>query len=85
MSGGSFNYAYSTATWFADELRERLQDAREDDPGWSVDVVAKLSEIADLVERAGELMKAAEWLCSGDFSEATFMSRVREIEGSERV
>jgi hypothetical protein len=42
-------------------------------------VVAELTAIADQVGRAASLAHEAEWLYSGDLSEASFLRRVARI------
>lgn len=87
MSGGSFDYAYSSVSRFADDLRNKLDEQGKPNgegwtqPEWTPDVSAKLAEIAALAERVSKLMKEAEWLYSGDTGEDTFMRRVTEFEG----
>jgi hypothetical protein len=88
MSGGSFNYAYAQTIDFADSLMNMLESQGEDDPRngfpepeWEREVTLKLKFIAYAAHVTGALMKEAEWLYSGDTSEATFLKRVNEIEG----
>ena len=85
MSGGSFNYAYSRMSQFADELRNKLESAGMEDrygyvaARYAPDIERTLSDIADLAEHVSKLAKEAEWLYSGDIGEDTFMRRVKEI------
>jgi len=92
MSGGSFDYACYRTMQFADELRNKLQEQGKDpsgegwhNPTWQTDVACKLSEIAQLADYVGALMKEAEWLYSGDTGEDTFMRRMNEIEYTRGV
>ena len=83
MSGGSFNYAYQKAQWFADDLEERL-DVTVPENGWTPEpaTTKKLREIVKIARHAARLMKEAEWLYSGDTADGSFMERVKEIESS---
>ena len=86
MSGGSFNYAYGTVDQFADDLGVRLDEFdKADEFGdkryeFEPETLAKLREIERLARYTARLMKEAEWLYSGDTSDASFMKRVGEIE-----
>ena len=83
MSGGSFDYAYQKAQWFADDLEERL-DVTVPENGWTPEpeTTKKLREIVKIARYAARLMKEAEWLYSGDTADESFMDRVKEIESS---
>ena len=83
MSGGSFNYAYQKAQWFADDLEERL-DVTVPENGWTPEpeTTKTLREIVKIARYAARLMKEAEWLYSGDTGDDSFMERVMEIESS---
>lgn len=92
MSGGSFDYAYQRAVWFADDLRNRLQEQGKDpsgdgdfNPTWETATAFKLAEIAAFADYLGALMKEAEWLYSGDTGEDTFARRIAEIEATRGV
>jgi len=86
MSGGSFNYAYGTVYQFADDLRVKLDEFdKADEFGdkrykFEPETMSKLREIERLARYTARLMKEAEWLYSGDTSDASFMKRVGEIE-----
>ena len=86
MSGGSFEYAYAHFSYFAERVRNRLDEQGalnwygDPKPAYAPAVAAKMREIADLAEHAGALAKEVEWLCSGDTGEDTFLARVAEIE-----
>ena len=86
MSGGSFNYAYSHASSFADELANKLNlfdkvnDWGEKPNYFPPEVLAKLNEIKATVEHAAKIMREVEWLYSGDTGDETFMRRINEIE-----
>ena len=74
MSGGSFDYAYSRVLQFAEDLRAKIADnGKENDYGekceFSAQTIARLQSIVEDAERTAKLMKAAEWLYSGDTGE----------------
>lgn len=73
MSGGSFDYAYSRVNTFVDDLNDKLCDPTET---YSPEVTSKLHEIKDIAARTAQLMRATEWLYSGDHSEESFLERV---------
>ena len=88
MSGGSFDYAFSTVESFADELGVKL-DGKDEADAWGFkplqfapETIGKLREIEQLARRTAMLMREAEWLYSGDTSDCSFMRRVAEIESS---
>ncbi|MBK7786968.1 MAG: hypothetical protein IPJ57_21040, partial [Gemmatimonadetes bacterium] len=59
---------------FAEELRAKIADnGKENDYGekceFSAETIARLQSIAEDAERTAKLMKAAEWLYSGDTGE----------------
>ena len=92
MSGGSFDYAYSRMSQFADELRNKLCEQGKDtqgygylNPQWTTDVACKLATVAALANYVALLAKEAEWLYSGDTGEETFMERVQHIEATQGV
>lgn len=86
MSGGSFNYAYTQISQFADELEVRLRDPNKvDEWGYTPNkfednTLKKLKDIQILAQYISELMKEVEWLYSGDTSDESFSERVSEIE-----
>ena len=74
MSGGAFDYAYSRVLQFAEDLRAKIaNNGKEDDYGdklgFSPQTITLLQSIAEDAERTAKLMKAAEWLYSGDTGE----------------
>ena len=79
MSGGSFDYAYSKVNYFVDDLDDRLNDPEE---ALSPEVMAKLREIKAIAENTAQLMRAVEWLYSGDDGEGTFLRKFKEITES---
>jgi hypothetical protein len=76
MSGGSFNYAYMRVRDFADELDQMLEDSgkeRAQHNGWidyhpefAPDEQATLRPIIDQARKFAEVMRAVEWMVSGD-------------------
>lgn len=80
MSGGHFNYAYTTPSFFADELRLEIDVAGKDGkPNIPFHIERQMKEIADVAEFASKLMREAEWYYSGDTGDESFMLRVEEI------
>ena len=81
MSGGAFDYAYSRVLQFAEDLRAKIaNNGKEDDYGdklgFSPQTITLLQSIAEDAERTAKLMKAAEWLYSGDTGEDGFAASV---------
>ena len=86
MSGGSFNYAYTTVVYFCDDLENKIENNSTVNEfyecyGYTQDVIDKLKEIKNLAVTIASLMKEVEWLYSGDTGEETFMKRVKVING----
>jgi len=89
MSGGSFDYAYSRVLHFAEELRAKIaNNGKENDYGekceFSAQTIARLQSIVEDAERTAKLMKAAEWLYSGDTGENGFAASVLNVHGDAR-
>lgn len=85
MSGGSFDYAFSKVSQFADELEQEIANNDIPDkygccPSLLPATIEKLKEIEVLARKTSALMREAEWLYSSDTSDDTFMARVIEIE-----
>lgn len=83
MSGGSFNYAYSRVQEFGETLAEKIRnngvpDEYGDVSGYPPEVLAVLTTIQAQAEQSAGLMKAVEWLYSGDYGPETFLERVAE-------
>ena len=81
MSGGAFNYACRRVEDFAEDLRAKIaNNGKEDDYGdklgFSPQTITLLQSIAEDAERTAKLMKAAEWLYSGDTGEDGFAASV---------
>lgn len=82
MSGGSFNHAYSHVRMFADDLADKLT-GRDIDGSMVFDnpaVGLKLAEIQQQAQQLAGLMRAAEWLYSGDYGDESFLAAVRDAE-----
>ena len=94
MSGGHFNdcgYDYYKVAQFADELEEEIQNngkAGEDagyvDDVWchsyNTEVIEYLKEQVPKMRKMAEIMRACDYLYSGDHGEDSFMERVKEVE-----
>jgi hypothetical protein len=83
MSGGSFNFAYSRVQEFGETLAEKIRnngvpDEYGDLSGYPPEVLTVLSSIQAQAEQIAGLMKAVEWLYSGDYGPETFLERVAE-------
>lgn len=90
MSGGSFDYAYSRVLQFAEELRAKIADnGKENDYGekceFSAQTIARLQSIVEDAERTAKLMKAAEWLYSGDTGENGFAASVTDVRRTAMI
>jgi len=91
MSGGSFDYAYSRVLHFAEELRAKIaNNGKENDYGekceFSAQTIARLQSIVeDAEERTAKLMKAAEWLYSGDTGENGFAASVTDVRRTAMI
>ena len=77
MSGGSFNYAFRWTEGFAEELEVKLHENRHK---FEPLTLKKLKEIERLARYTAQLMREAEWLCSGDTSDNSFLERVADIQ-----
>lgn len=90
MSGGSFDYAYSRVEQFAEELRAKIaNNGKENDHGekceFSAQTIARLQSIVEDAERTAKLMKAAEWLYSGDTGEDDLAASVADVRGTAMI
>lgn len=86
MSGGTFDYAYSRAEVFAEQLEQALREAAAAQPGdeegpltFEPAVTAHLHRIALQVRQASALMKEVEWLFSGDNGEESFLRNLAAL------
>jgi hypothetical protein len=90
MSGGSFNYAYGRVGQFAEELKAKIANNNKEDDyggkfGFSPETIALLQSIAEDAERTAKLMKAAEWLYSGDTGEDDLAASVADVRGTAMI
>jgi len=90
MSGGSFDYAYSRVLQFAEELRAKIaNNGKENDYGekreFSAQTIARLQSIVEDAERTAKLMKAVEWLYSGDTGENGLAASVADVRGTSAI
>ncbi len=79
MSGGAFFYAFRHVEDFAEELDDWTGKAESIDS--NAEVEAALYAICADARRTAALMRAAEWLASGDYGEESFLAAVAEARG----
>ena len=82
MSGGSFNYAYSTVDEFVYQLEKFIGENKESEYQYSKEVIKKFEQIIKESERLALLMKEVEWRVSEDTGDDNFLENVKEIEKS---
>lgn len=86
MSGGHFgNYDYYKVYQFADELEHKVRtNFEKDDYGYSYeypfDVCECLLEQVTKMRKVSEIMRACDYLYSGDYGTDSFMEKIKEIE-----
>ena len=86
MSGGHFgDYDYYKVHQFADELEVEIDNnGKPDEYGWKSnhdpDVIAVLQEQLPKLRKMAEIMKACDYLYSGDIGDDSFLLRMKEIE-----
>jgi hypothetical protein len=86
MSGGHFgDYDYFKVYQFADELEVDIDNnGKPDEYGWKSnhdpDVIAVLQEQLPKLRKMAEIMKACDYLYSGDIGDDSFLLRMKEIE-----
>ncbi len=87
MSGGRFEYLQFRFGDIVESIRSTIADNESDEKnewGGTVgehlppDIIAKLAETADAVERAEKMVTRVDWLLSGDDSEESFRRRWKE-------
>lgn len=91
MSGGHFNhnsYIYYRVHEFADELEnEILNNKRTDEwgyaPDYSQETLDVLREQVPLINKVARLMKAIDYLYSGDYGEDSFLEAVNSINNEK--
>lgn len=86
MSGGSFNYAYSRVAEFSEELDDRINNASKEN-AWGEQphlfepaTLEKLREIQMKAAQLSQLMRAVEYLYSGDMGEERFLACVADLQ-----
>lgn len=86
MSGGHFgDYDYYKVFQFADELEVDIDNNNKlDEYGWKSnhdpDVIDVLQEQLPKLRKMAEIMKACDYLYSGDIGDDGFLLRIKEIE-----
>jgi hypothetical protein len=86
MSGGHFgDYDYYKVHQFADELEVDIDNNNKpDEYGWKSnhdpDVIDVLQEQLPKLRKMAEIMKACDYLYSGDIGDDSFLLRMKEIE-----
>jgi hypothetical protein len=88
MSGGHFNdcgYEYYNVSQFADELEAEVRNNFEkDEYGYAYEyppeVCEYLLEQVPKMRKMAEIMRAVDYLYSGDHGSDSFMERVKEVE-----
>jgi len=88
MSGGHFNdcgYVYYKVSQFADELNQEIENDFINDEwgyhqGHSPEVIDFLNSYVPQLQKTSEIMKAIDYLYSGDHGDSSFMDRVKQIE-----
>jgi len=86
MSGGHFgDYDYYKVFQFADELEVDIDNnGKPDEYGWKSnhdpDVIDVLQEQLPKLRKMAEIMKACDYLYSGDIGDDSFLLRIKEIE-----
>jgi hypothetical protein len=87
MSGGRFDYVQFRFGEIVESIRSTIANNdsdEQDDYGGTLgahlapDIIAKLSETADAVERAEKMVTRVDWLLSCDDSEDSFRRRWEE-------
>ena len=87
MSGGHFNdcsYVYYEIEDFAQELAEEIENnngARDasDYPGFNSEVIDCLKAQLPLLRKTAIIMRAIDYLYSGDYGEETFLEKMKEL------
>ena len=93
MSGGYFNdcgYDYHRVSQFADELEAEIaNNFTEDDwgyrKGYSFEVIGYLKAQLPQLRKMSEIMRAIDYLYSGDHGEDTFKDTINTIEAKYNV
>jgi hypothetical protein len=88
MSGGHFNdcgYSYYNVSQFADELEQEIENNFINDDwgyhhGYPDEVIECLKSYIPQMNKMAEIMRACDYLYSGDHGPDSFMEKVKEIE-----
>lgn len=88
MSGGSFNncgYVYYQVYQFADELENKIENNSKPEeygysPQFSEETLNYLREQIPALKKISEIMRAIDYLYSGDHGEDSFFKKIKEIE-----
>jgi len=88
MSGGHFNnsgYIYYQVHQFADELENAIQNNHtKDDYGYASEyneeVISYLKSKIPEIKKISEIMRAIDYLYSGDHGEDSFLEKIKSIE-----
>jgi hypothetical protein len=86
MSGGHFcdnSYPYYKVSQFADELEEEIQDKKDEyghSYNFSPEVIEYVKEQLPKMRKMAEIMRAVDYLYSGDHGDDSFLLLVKEIE-----
>lgn len=92
MSGGHFNdcgYEYYKVYQFADELEQEISrngkagtdgDHSNRYPNYSQECIEYMKEQVPKLRKMAEIMRAIDYLYSGDYSDNSFMERIEELE-----
>ena len=88
MSGGHFNdcgYSYLKVSQFADELEQEIENNFINDDwgyhhGYPDEVIECLKSYIPQMNKMAEIMRACDYLYSGDHGPDSFMEKVKEIE-----
>ena len=84
MSGGRFDYVQFRFGEIVESIRSTIANNESDDKNeWGdtigcrlpPDIIAKLAETADALERAEKMVTRVDWLLSGDDGEDSFRRR----------
>ena len=90
MSGGHFNnngYIYYQVHQFADELEnDILNNAKPDEyqyaPNFSAETICYLKDRLPEIRKMSEIMRAIDYLYSGDHGEDSFFKAISKIENN---
>lgn len=91
MSGGHFvgsSYPYYPVHQFADELENDIENNSKEDeygycPKYSEETLAYLRQQVKNIRKLSEVMRAIDYLYSGDHSEDSFVRVIKKIEDDQ--